>query len=143
MHLHIGPVQSAHGDGAVHHKLHIARSAGLLAGGGDLLRHLAGGHQSLGHGHPIILQKHHLKPVLAERIVIDLIGQGADEPDDPLSYGVARGGLGPEEEGLGAEVHVGAILQALVEVEDVHDIQKLALILVQALDLDIEHGIGV
>ena len=43
VHLHVGAVQGADGHRAVHHELHIAGAAGLLAGGGDLLGELAGG----------------------------------------------------------------------------------------------------
>ena len=48
VHLHIGAVQGADGKRAVHHELHVAGAAGLLAGGGYLLGNLRGGHQLLG-----------------------------------------------------------------------------------------------
>ena len=56
---------------------------------------------------------------------------------------IAGGGLGPEEEGLGDEVHIGVILELVIEGDDVQHVEQLALVLVQALDLDIKDGIGV
>lgn len=40
VHFHVGPVQGADSRGAVHHELHIAGTAGLFAGSGDLLGYL-------------------------------------------------------------------------------------------------------
>ena len=76
-------------------------------------------------------------------VAVDLVGQGVDEVDDPLGHGVARGGLGAEEEGLGRGVQVGVVLQLLVQVDDVQRVQQLALVLVQALHLHVEDGVGV
>ena len=56
---------------------------------------------------------------------------------------VARGRLGAEEEGLGREVHIGIVLQLLVQAHDVQHVEQLALILMQALDLYVEDGVGV
>ena len=63
--------------------------------------------------------------------------------DDALGHGVARGGLGAEQERLGREVQAGVILQALVQVDDLQGVQQLALVLVKALYLHIEDGVGV
>lgn len=71
--LHIRAVQRAKRDGTVHHKFHIAGAAGLLTGGGDLLGDLAGGHQMLGKGYPVIFQKHHLQFAPAAGIVGDVV----------------------------------------------------------------------
>ena len=101
VHFHVGTVQGADGQRAVHHKLHIAGAAGLLAGGGDLLTDLAGGHEDLGQGDAVVLQEHHLEPIFAQRVAVDLVGQRIDEVDDALGHGVAGGGLGAEQERLG------------------------------------------
>ena len=45
--------------------------------------------------------------------------------DDALGHGVARGGLGAEEEGMGIEIHVGIIPQLLVEIDNVHGVEQL------------------
>ena len=118
-------------------------NAGLLAGGGDLLAHLAGGHQLLGQGDPVVLEEHHLQTVLAQGVLVDVMGQGVDHLDDPLGHGVARGGLGAEEEQVGRHLHVGVVPELLVEMDDVHHVQQLALVLVEALHLHVEDGVGV
>ena len=44
---------------------------------------------------------------------------------------------------MGRDVHVGIVLQLLVEVDDVQRVQQLALVLVQPLYLHVEDGVGV
>ena len=80
------------------------------AGGGDLLADLAGGHQLLRQGDPVVLQEHHLQLILADGIVVDLVRQGVDEPDNPLGHRVARRRLGAEQEGVGLGDGIGVIL---------------------------------
>ena len=71
------------------------------------------------------------------------MGQGVDHLDDPLGHGVARGGLGAEEEQVGGHLHVGVIPELLIEMDDVHHVQQLALVLVEALHLHVKDGVGV
>ena len=125
------------------HELHVAGAAGLLARGGDLLADFAGGHQLLRQRHPVVLQKDHLELILADRVVVDLLAERVDELDNLLGDVIPRRGLGPEQEGLGREVHVGIVTKLLVEIYNVQDVEQLALVLVQALDLDIKNRVGV
>ena len=61
-----------------------------------------------------------------------------------LGHGVARGGLGAEEEGPGREVmQFGSSWSRWYEVDDVQGVEQLALILVEALDLHVEDGVRV
>ena len=143
VHLHVGAVQSTHGEGTVHHELHVAGAAGLLAGGGDLLAHLAGGHQLLRQRDPVVLQKHHLQLIAADRVVVDLIRQGVDEADDPLGHCIPRRRLGAEQERVGLRDGVGVVLELLVQCDDVQHVQKLPLILVEPLHLNVEDGVRV
>ena len=75
--------------------------------------------------------------------MLDLIGQGVDEADDPLGHRIARRRLGAEEEGVGLGDAVGIVLKLLVKRNDVQHVEKLALILVEPLDLHIEDGSGI
>ena len=143
MHLHVGTVQGANGQGAVHHELHVAGAAGLLAGGGDLLAHLAGGHQLLRQRDPVVLQKHHLQLIAADRVVVDLIRQGVDEADDPLGHCIPWRRLGAEQERVGLRDGVGVVLELLVQCDDVQHVQKLPLIFVEPLHLNVEDGVRV
>ena len=63
--------------------------------------------------------------------------------DDLLGHGVAGGGLGSEKVHPGGKLEVGVGLEPLVQIGDVQHVQELALILVQPLDLHVEHGIGI
>ena len=108
VHFHVGTVQGADGQRAVHHKLHIAGAAGLLAGGGDLLTDLAGGHEDLGQGDAVVLQEHHLEPIFAQRVAVDLVGQGVDEVDDALGHGVAGAALAPNRNVWGGRSRLGS-----------------------------------
>ena len=58
-----GAVAGADGQGPVHHELHVARAAGLVAGGRDLLGDVAGRDQPLGERDGVIRQE--LDPELA------------------------------------------------------------------------------
>ena len=121
----------------------VARAAGLLAGGGDLLADLARGHQMLGEGHAVILQKDDLQSPAAQRIAVDLVRQRIDEVDDALGDRVARRGLRAEEEGPRLQLHARIVLQFLVQINDVHGVEQLTLVLMQALDLHVKDGVGV
>ena len=56
-HLDRRAVARADGQGAVHHELHVARAAGLVAGGRDLVGDVAGGDQPLGERDVVLGQK--------------------------------------------------------------------------------------
>ena len=71
VHLDVGAVQGADGHGAVHHELHVAGAAGLLAGSGDLLAQFAGGHKLLGQRDPVVLQKDDLELILTDGVGVD------------------------------------------------------------------------
>ena len=97
----------------------------------------------LGKGHTVVFQKHHLQPILAQRIVVDHAGKRVNEADNALRHRVARCSLCTEKEGLRLHDAIGIVTQLLIEVNDVQRIQKLALVFVQTLDLHIENCIGV
>ena len=62
--------------------------------------------------------------------------------DDVLGDDIGRGGLGPEDHGQGTAGLVPG-LDLLVLPDQVQGVHLLALVLVQALDLDVENGVGV
>ena len=97
----------------------------------------------LGERHAIVLQKHHLQPVAADGIGIDLGGKGVDEVNDALGDRIARRSLRAKEEHPRLHGAAGVILQLLVEIENVHGVEQLALVLVQALDLHVEDRVRV
>ena len=56
-HFDGGAVARAEGQGAVHHEFHVARAAGFVAGGRNLVRDVAGGDQALGERRAVLGQE--------------------------------------------------------------------------------------
>ena len=63
--------------------------------------------------------------------------------DDPLGHSVTRRSLGTKQEGVGPGDAVGIVLKLLVKRNDVQHVEKLALILVEPLHLDVEDGVRI
>lgn len=142
-HLHVGSIQGSDGEGAVKHEFHVAGSGCFRAGRGDLLRQVGGGDDLFCQRDAVVLQEHHLEAVSDDGVGVDGGPHGADETDNLLGDVVARGGLTSDHDGAGAVVAVRVALDAVVHGDDVQAVKKLALVFVDAFDLDIEHGCGV
>ena len=70
------------------------------------------------------------------------MGDNVDEADCFLGFAVAGSGLAAKEEGPRRNLEFRVILQEVIQVQDMKDVQGLALIQVDALDLDVENRIG-
>ena len=138
--LDVGAVHGAQGDSAVGHELHVAGAAGFLGGQGDLLRDIAGGDQGFGPADVVVLHHHHVQPGAHVGVGLGQSLQAEDQVDDVLGHGVGRGGLGAEQHRDGPGRLVAA-LDLAVFVDDPQGVHLLALVLVQALDLDVKDGI--
>ncbi len=66
--LHVGPIQGADGQRAIHRELHVAGAGCLLAGQGDLLGEIGGRVETLA--------------------VLDIEVGHEDHPDEPVDLGV-------------------------------------------------------
>ena len=138
--LHIGTVQGADGQRAVERELHVPGSGGLLAGRGDLLGEVGGRHDPLGERDAVVRQEDHLEPVVDPGVGVDPGGNGIDGLDDVLGQVVAGRGLGGEDEDAGRDVGLRVLEEAAVEGQDMEQVEMLALVLVEALDLDVKEG---
>ena len=98
----------------------------------------AAGIDVLGVLHVEVREEHDLEPVAHVGVVVDHVGHRVDELDDELGHAVAGRGLAAEDEGARRHVGLRVALEALVEREDVQHVQVLALVFVEALDLDVE-----
>ena len=136
--LDVGAVERADGQRAVHHELHVAGAGGLLAGGRDLLRQLGRGADLLHQRDAVVGQEGHAQQLADVGVAVDHGGDRVDEADDRLGHGVARRGLAAEQHRALDHALGVAALDAVVEVDDVQRVEQLALVLVQALDLDVE-----
>jgi hypothetical protein len=93
--------------------------------------------------HAEVREEGHLQVPVGVRIGVHDLRDGIDELDDELGHRVPRGGLAGEQEGARRGVEPQTLLQALIEGDDVQDVQMLALVLVDALHLDVEEPVGV
>ena len=141
--LNIRAVERAEGYRAVHHQLHVARAARLGSGEGNLLADVGGGHHIFSHGDVVVLHVDDLEPALDIGIVVDKIREGADETDYLLRHEVAARRFCAEDIGVGREIARGIRLYREIFREDVERVEMLALILVQALDLNVKDGVRV
>ena len=140
--LHVGTVHGAQGDGAVGHELHVAGAGGLLGGQGDLLGDVAGGDELFGPADVVVLHHHHTQPGAHLGIGLNELAQAEDEVDDVLGHDIGGGGLGAENHGDGTGGQ-NAVFDVQVLLDDVQGVHLLALVLVEALDLDVKDGLGV
>ena len=76
-------------------------------------------------------------------IVVDNVGDGVDEADDLLGKEVALRRLTREDEGRRAQLKGGIIVDSLAQGHDLHDVEQLALVGVEAFDLDVKDHRGV
>ena len=75
--------------------------------------------------------------------MVDQVGHRHNELDGLLGHDIAGGRLGGKHEGAGLEGGVGVGLDVQVHAQDLEHVEQLALVLMQALNLHIEQGIGV
>ena len=76
-------------------------------------------------------------------VVVDDLADAVDELDDELGGVVAGRGLAAEDDGARGLLALGIELEPAVEGDGVQHVQVLALVLVDALDLHVEHRLGV
>lgn len=126
-----------------YHEFHVARARGLGTSGRDLLAEIGRRDDLLGQRHPVVLEENELELVADNRIVVDDIGDAADELDDLLGEVVARGGLAADHHGARHHRGIRVLLDAIEERDDVEAVEQLALVLVDALDLDVEDRAGI
>ena len=141
--LDVRAVERADRERAVQGELHVAGAGRLGSGKGNLLGEVGGGNDLFGEGDAVVCEEDDLQLVADGLVVVDDLGDGVDELDDELGHVIAGGGFRAEDDGARDEVHVRVVLQLQVERDGVEDVQELALVLVEALHLHVEEGIGV
>ncbi len=140
--LDVGAVQGTDGDGTVQGHLHVAGTRGFITGSGDLLGDVGRRDQLLGQAHPVVRHEHHFQLALNAGVIVDPLRQLVDGVDDVLGQLVTGRRLGAEDEHPRMHVVVGVGQQTTIERHDVDEVQLLALVLVQTLDLDVEDRLG-
>ena len=139
--LHVGTVERAQGQSAVEHELHVGGAARLLGGQADLLGDVSSGDHALGSGDVVVLDHDNLQVGSHVGVVCNPLGQRQDQVNDVLGDSVGRGRLAAKDDGDGMLRSV-AVLDIEVLPDDVEREHLLALVLVDALDLDVDDGVG-
>ena len=80
---------------------------------------------------------------MGDRVGVHGVGHGVDQPDDELGHVVAGRRLARENRGAGRELGGGVVAQPVEEHDEVQALEELPLVLVDALDLDVEEARGV
>jgi hypothetical protein len=94
-------------------------------------------------GHAVVGEERDGQPVASGGIGVDRGGHGVDQPDDQLRHRIARRRFPTEDHRAWEEVDARVVSQPVVERDDVKQVQQLALVLVDALDLHVEQRIEV
>jgi len=136
-------IKSANGEGAVHHEFHVAGATGLVASGGNLVGDVAGRNEVFGESDAIIREKENAETAADGGIGIDGVGEVVDELDDEFGKLIGGSGFTGEEEGTRRHFEIGIIAKAIIENDDAKSVEELAFVFVDALDVRIEHGIGI
>ena len=137
----IGAVERADRERAVERELHVAGAGSFHAGGGNLLRQIGGRNDLFGEADAVIRHEHHFQPVADHRIGIDHRGDVVGELDDQLGALVARRRLAGEDLHPRHPVLLRLRADRLVERDRLQDVEQLALVFVDALDLHVEQRV--
>ena len=141
--LDIGAIQRADGESAIERELHVAGAARLHSGRRYLLREIGRRINPLARGDVEVREEHDLQATAHIGVGIEHVGHRAHQLDDQLGHVVARRRLAAEDECARHDIEAGIGLQPAVEGEDVKDVEVLSLVLMDALDLDVEQGVGI
>ncbi len=93
METYICSVTRADDQTPVEHEFHIARSARLRSGGGDVLADVAGRNDNLRLANIVILDEYTLQQVTNLLVVVDNLPDAVDQVNDGLGHPVAGSSL--------------------------------------------------
>ena len=137
--LDVGAVERADGQRAVQSELHVAGAGGLHAGGRNLLRQIGRRDDVLREADIVVRQEHDLQPAAHLGVGVDDLGDVVGELDDQLGALVAGRGLAGEYLDPRRPIAVRLQPDGEIERDRFQDVEKLALVFVDSLDLHVEH----
>ncbi len=138
----VGAVHGADGERAVEGELHVARAGGFGAGGGDLLGEIGGGKDTLGQRDAVVGQERDLEPIAHGRIIVDHSPTALMSRMMCLAMKYPGAALPPKITVRGV-IDVVPFANAVIERDDVQQVQDLPLVFVNTLHLAVENGIGI
>ena len=139
--LHIGAVQRPDGQRAVQRQFHVAGARRLFPGGGNLFRQVCRRDQVFGHRDVVIGRIDHLQQIARPGVIVDGGGHIIDKVDDFLGHDIARRGLAAEDLHPRHMRQVRVLADEMPLRDGLKDVEKLALVFVQPLDLHVEHRV--
>ena len=142
-HLNVSTVKSTYGDSTVYHKLHTARTTCFLTCKRDLLAYISGRNEYLSRTYVVVLKEHYVELFLDSGVLVDILRYLAKELDYSLCHLISGSRLCSENKGLRSDIEIGILLEIKVESDDIERIEKLTLIFVQALDLNVEDRMSI
>ena len=134
----VGAVEGADGDGAVQRELHVAGAGGLHAGGRYLLGEVGGADQAFGERNAVVRHEYDLETVADDRILVHQACDVVRELDDELGALVAAGRLAGEDLDAVRPRRVRFSPDRLPQRDGFEDVEELALVLMDALDVNVE-----
>ena len=141
--LNVRTIQGPQGQRTVHHELHVRGTGSFLTSHRDLLGDIRSRNDVLGGRDIVVVNENNLDAAIDIRIIVDQVGNGVNQLDDSLRANVAGGSLRAEDEDSLGNVQSRIVLDAEVQIQDVERVEKLTLVLVQTLDLDVVNCIRV
>ncbi len=141
--LDVRSVQRADRRRPVQREFHVAGARRFLSGRRDLLAEVRRRDQPLGQRDVVVRHVDDLQELTRVGIGIHHPRHVIDETDDLLRQVIPRRGLAREQPDPRDAALAGIILQLLPMRDRLEDVEVLPLVFVDALDLDVEHRVGI
>ena len=141
--LNVSAVQCAERYCAVEHKLHIACTRRFCTRRGDLLGNISRSHQLFRIGNTVIAHKYHSQQILCIRVGVYELCYLVNKLDNAFCTVISGCGLCTENKCSGGEISEISVLDFIVKIQYRECVQKLTLVFVQTLDLNIKNGFRV
>ena len=139
--LDVGSVACTDDQSTVQDEFHVAGSTGFRTCSGDVLADIRGRGDDLGLTNIVVFDVDDLQQVTDVFVIVHDLANAANKVDDSLGHPVAWSGLASEDRHTWCKFLTlfGAhCLDRQVSVDDTKDVQLLSLVLMYALDLNIE-----
>lgn len=143
--LDVGAIHGTNNKTTVHNEFHVGCSRGFSTSSGNMLRELGSWDNDLSARNVVVWQEDDLKKVSNLWVVVYLEGNGGNQLDDSLGVMVTWGSFTTDHDNSWDEFVSSLVLWGIedceISVNDIKDVHELSLVLMNSLNLDIEHRI--
>src|SRR6267154_2922140 len=141
--LDIGAVEGPERQRTIHREFHVAGSRCFPAGGGDLFGHIGGGNDFLRERDPVVGQEGDLDQLARLWVIVNYFAEIVDQLDQHLCGPIAGRRFAAKNVHMRDRRLDAVIDEPQVLVHNTQRHQELALVLVNALGLNVEHRGGI